>query len=70
MGHGLKELPAAFFGRKRAPSREQLKTLPRADWRVIGEDIADVVYSWSIGSPRCRPMNRGRTQTSPWRGSR
>jgi phage-related protein len=48
--------PAAFY---RVKAGAELKALPRAERRIIGEDIADVEYSWPIGLPLCRPMTRG-----------
>jgi phage-related protein len=61
MRHDFKKLPAAFFRTPAGiePVREWLRGLPREARRVIGEDIADVEYSWPIGMPLCRPMGRG-----------
>ena len=45
----------AFFYRTQSgsePVREWLKSLPDAEKRSIGEDIAYVQYMWPIGKPR------------------
>lgn len=43
----------------RAPVREWIKGLERADRKIIGEDIKDVEFAWPIGMPLCRPLSRG-----------
>jgi phage-related protein len=56
-----KRLPAAFDRTDTGaePVREWLKTLPRADRLLIGEDIKDVEFSWPIGMPLCRNVGQG-----------
>ena len=51
----LKRVDAEFFGsgQGREPVREFLKALPKADRRVIGEDIRTAEYGWPIGMPIC-----------------
>jgi phage-related protein len=41
------------------PVREWLKSLPRSDRKIIGEDIKDVEFSWPIGMPLCRSLGNG-----------
>jgi phage-related protein len=36
--------------------REGLKSLDLADRKILGEDIKDVEFSWSIGMPRVRSL--------------
>jgi phage-related protein len=57
----VKRLPAAFYelASGRVPVREWLKSLDKADRKIIGEDIKDVEFSWPIGMPLCRPLGRG-----------
>jgi len=52
MHSGLKKIPAAFYRTPAGaePVRDWLKRLSREERRIIGEDIADVEYSWPIGS--------------------
>ena len=33
------------------PVREWLKSLPRADRKIIGEDIKTVQFGWPLGMP-------------------
>jgi len=57
----LKRLPAFFYALPsgREPVREWLRSLSEDDRRIIGEDIKDVEFSWPIGMPLCRPLQRG-----------
>jgi len=57
----VKRLPAAFYELPsgRVPVREWLKSLDRADRKIIGEDIKDVEYAWPIGMPLCRSLGHG-----------
>ncbi len=41
------------------PVREWLKSLPRKDRKAIGEDIKTVQYSWPLGMPLIRKVERG-----------
>ncbi len=49
----LKRLPARFYRSDsgREPVREWFKRLKPEARKVIGEDIKDVEYSWTIGMP-------------------
>ena len=60
-GEALKRLPAFFYALPsgREPVREWLRSLSEDDRRIIGEDIKDVEFSWPIGMPLCRPLQRG-----------
>ena len=57
----LKKLPARFYRSETGtePVREWLTSLPKADRRMIGVDIATVEYGWPVGMPTCRPLGRG-----------
>ena len=57
----MKRLPAAFYALPsgREPVRDWLKGLDRDDRKVVGEDIKDVEFSWSIGMPLCRSLGSG-----------
>ncbi len=46
-------------GHGREPVREWLRTLDRADRKIVGEDIKDVEFSWPIGMPLCRALGKG-----------
>ncbi|MDL1912676.1 type II toxin-antitoxin system RelE/ParE family toxin [Chloroflexi bacterium CFX6] len=41
------------------PVREWLKSLPREDRRIIGEDIKTAQYGWPLGMPLIRKIERG-----------
>jgi phage-related protein len=57
----MKRLPVAFYALPsgREPVREWLKSLDRADRKIVGEDMRDVELSWPIGMPLCRPFGEG-----------
>ena len=57
----LKKLPARFYRSETGtePVREWLTSLPKADRRMLGVDIATVEYGWPVGMPTCRPLGRG-----------
>jgi phage-related protein len=57
----VKRLPAAFYTLPsgREPVREWLKSLDATDRKLVGEDIKDVEFSWPIGMPLCRSLDRG-----------
>ncbi|MEZ5357122.1 MAG: type II toxin-antitoxin system RelE/ParE family toxin [Bryobacteraceae bacterium] len=61
MEHAPKRLPARFWrsGTGREPVREWLKQLDPADRKALGEDIKDVEFSWPIGMPLVRALDRG-----------
>lgn len=56
-----KRLPARFYRSNsgREPVRGWLKGLDPEDRQVIGEDIKDVEFSWPIGMPLVRYLDRG-----------
>jgi phage-related protein len=56
----VKRFPAAFYALPsgREPVREWIKSLDRADRKIIGEDIKDVEFAWPVGMPLCRPLSR------------
>lgn len=41
------------------PVREWLKSLPREDRKVVGEDIKTAQYGWPLGMPLIRKLERG-----------
>jgi phage-related protein len=57
----VKRLPADFYALAsgRQPVREWLKKLDVEDRKLIGEDIKDVEFSWTIGMPLCRSLGAG-----------
>jgi phage-related protein len=42
----------------REPVREWLKSLPREQRRIIGEDIKTVQFGWPLGMPLVRKLDR------------
>ena len=60
MAQELKRLPAYFYcsDSGREPVREWLQGLEPADRKIIGEDIKDVEFSWPIGMPLVRSLDR------------
>ena len=50
----------AFFRTEtgREPVREWLKSLPRENRRIIGEDIKTVQFGWPIGMPLVRKLDK------------
>ena len=54
-------LSVAFFRTEtgREPVREWLKSLPRENRRIIGEDIKTVQFGWPLGMPLVRKLNKG-----------
>ena len=57
----MRRLPAAFYALPsgREPVRDWIRGLARDDRKIVGEDIADVEFSWPIGMPLCRPLSGG-----------
>ena len=53
-------LSVAFFRTKtgREPVREWLKSLPREQRRLIGEDIKTVQFGWPLGMPLVRKLDK------------
>src|SRR5439155_11049775 len=54
-------LSVAFFGTAAGnePVREWLKSLPREERRIIGEDIKAVQFGWPLGMPLVRKLDTG-----------
>ena len=54
-------LSVAFFRTEtgREPVREWLKSLPREERRIIGEDIKTVQFGWPMGMPLVRKIAVG-----------
>ena len=42
----------------REPVREWLKSLPREERRILGEDIKTVQFGWPLGMPLVRKLDR------------
>jgi phage-related protein len=53
-------LSVAFFRTEtgREPVREWLKSLPRENRRIIGEDIKTVQFGWPLGMPLVRKLDK------------
>jgi phage-related protein len=54
-------LSVAFFRTEtgREPVREWLKSLPREERKIIGEDIKTVQFGWPLGMPLVRKLDAG-----------
>src|SRR6266496_460265 len=54
-------LSVAFFrtGSGNEPVREWVKSLPREERRIIGEDIKTVQFGWPLGMPLVRKLDNG-----------
>ena len=54
-------IPVVFYRTAQGgePIREWLRTLPVADRRKIGRDLALVQYGWPVGMPLCRALGAG-----------
>ena len=54
-------LSVAFFrtASGNEPACEWLKSLPREERRIIGEDIKTVQFGWPLGMPLVRKLDRG-----------
>ena len=54
-------LSVAFFrtASGNEPVREWLKSLPREERRIIGEDIKTVQFGWPLGMPVVRKLDNG-----------
>ena len=57
----LKEIPVFFYQTPTGaePVRDWLRSLPDADRRTIGLDLATVQVGWPVGMPLCRPLGGG-----------
>src|SRR5437773_6235047 len=53
-------LSVAFFGTVAGnePVREWLKSLPREERRIIGEDMKTVQFGWPLGMPLVRKLDK------------
>jgi len=60
-GSRLTEIPVVFYRTATGmePVREWLRSLPEADRRTIGLDLATVQVGWPVGMPLCRPLGDG-----------
>jgi phage-related protein len=56
----IPRLSVAFFRSEagREPVREWLKSFPREDRRIIGEDIKTVQFGWPLGMPLVRKLDK------------
>ncbi len=54
-------LSVAFFrtATGNEPVREWLKSLPRDERRLLGEDIKTVQFGWPLGMPLVRKLDKG-----------
>ena len=54
-------LSVAFFrtASGNEPVREWLKSFPREERRIIGEDIKTVQFGWPLGMPLVRKLDKG-----------
>jgi phage-related protein len=54
-------LTVAFFrtASGHEPVREWLKSLPREERRIIGEDLKTVQFGWPLGMPLVRKFDKG-----------
>jgi phage-related protein len=54
-------LSVAFFRTEtgREPVREWLKSLPRKERKMIGEDLKTVQFGWPLGMPLVRKLDAG-----------
>ena len=54
-------LSVAFFRSEadREPVREWIKSLPRGERRLLGEDIKTVQFGWPLGMPFVRKLDKG-----------
>jgi phage-related protein len=54
-------LAVVFFRTEtgREPVRDWLKSLPRENRRIIGEDLKTVQFGWPLGMPLVRKLDKG-----------
>lgn len=57
----LKKLEVVFFRTENGnePVREWIKSLPKADKRLIGEDVKTVQFGWPLGMPLVSNLGQG-----------
>ncbi len=55
------EIPVVFYRTAGGvePVTDWLRSLPQADRRKIGGDLAVVQFGWPVGMPLCRPLGSG-----------
>jgi len=60
-GTRLSEIPIVFYRTSLGvePVRDWLRSLPDADRRKIGLDLATVQVGWPVGMPLCRSLGGG-----------
>ena len=51
-------LAVAFFRTASGKVREWLRSLPRGERRIIGEDIKTVQFGWPLGMPLVRKLDK------------
>lgn len=58
-------LAVVFFRTEtgREPVREWLKSLPREERRIVGEDLKTVQFGWPLGMPLVRKLDAGLWET-------
>jgi phage-related protein len=61
MPSSLAEIPVYFYRSAAGtePVLEWLRSLPVADRRTIGLDLATLQVGWPVGMPLCRPLGNG-----------
>jgi phage-related protein len=61
MAPSLTPIPLVFWrsATGREPVREWLKSLSRADRKIVGRDMAKVQFGWPVGLPLCRALSGG-----------
>ncbi|MCW5590212.1 MAG: type II toxin-antitoxin system RelE/ParE family toxin [Legionellales bacterium] len=57
----MKQLNAYFYRTQSGnePVKEWLKSLPKEDRKIIGEDIKTVQFGWPLGMPLVRSLGHG-----------
>jgi phage-related protein len=57
----LRRFPALFFRTQAGtePVREWLRSLPKQERVVIGNDLQRLEYRWPVGMPLSRPLGEG-----------
>ena len=56
-----KPVPARFWRTTAGnePVRDWLKSLPKADRQIIGDDLRLLQHGWPVGMPLCRSLGKG-----------
>src|SRR5436309_2472412 len=57
----LKPVPARFWrtATRNEPVRDWLKSLPKADRQIVGDDLRLLQHGWPVGMPLCRSLGNG-----------